>query len=83
MKWFRGNEMQANSFVHIPMYDYLSRPSLYQYSVLEILINKAFKYCIQLTSLSFLVNQPSHSWNMAIKNFTLKIQSQGHEWGQS
>ena len=33
---------------------------------------------IQLTSLSLQVNQLSHSQNMAIKNFTLKIQGQDH-----
>ena len=37
---------------------------------------------IQLTSLSLQVNQLSHSQNMAIKNFTLKIQGQDHGWGQ-
>ena len=38
---------------------------------------------IQLPSLSFPVNKRSYSWNIAIKNLTLKIQGQGHVWGQS
>ena len=41
------------------------------------------QHCIQLTSLSFQANWPCHSWNMAIKNLTLKIQGQGQGWGQS
>ena len=41
------------------------------------------QHCIQLTSISFHVNRPSHSYNMAIENLTLKIQGQSHGWGQS
>ena len=36
-----------------------------------------------LTSLSSHVNRQSHSWNTTFQNLTLKIQSQGHVWGQS
>ena len=32
------------------------------------------------TSLSFHVNQPSHSWDTTFQNLTLKIQGQGHGW---
>ena len=38
----------------------------------------------QLTSLSFHVNRPSHTWDTAAEHFqnlTLKIQGQGHGWG--
>ena len=36
-----------------------------------------------LTSLSFHVNRPSHSWDTAFQNLTLKIKGQGHGWGHS
>ena len=35
----------------------------------------------RLTSLSFHVNQASHSWVMTFENLTLKIKGQGHGWG--
>ena len=41
------------------------------------------QHYIQLTSLSFQVNEPSHSKNMATKMLTSKIKGQGHRWGQS
>ena len=37
----------------------------------------------RLTSLSFHVNLPSHSRDTTFQNLTLKIQGQGHVWGQS
>ena len=37
----------------------------------------------RLISRSFHVDRPSHSWDTAILNLTLKIQGQGHCWGQS
>ena len=37
----------------------------------------------RLTSLSFHVNRPSHSWDTTFQNLTLKIPGQGHGWGQS
>ena len=36
----------------------------------------------RLTSFSFHVNQPSHSWNTTFQNLTLKIQGQGHGRGE-
>ena len=41
------------------------------------------QHCIQLTSLSLKFNRPSHSQDMVIKISILKIQGQGHVWGQS
>ena len=37
----------------------------------------------QLTSLSFHVNRPSHSWDTTFSKFDFKIQGQGHGWCQS
>ena len=37
----------------------------------------------RLISLSFHVDQPSHSWDAAIKKSTFRIQGQGHGWRQS
>ena len=34
-----------------------------------------------LTSLSFYVNRPSHSWDTAFSKSTLKTQGQGYRWG--
>ena len=34
----------------------------------------------QLTSLSFHVNRPSHSWDTTFQNLTLKTQGKGHGW---
>ena len=36
----------------------------------------------QLISLSFNVDEPSHSYQQLLKNLTLKIQGQGHGWGE-
>ena len=36
----------------------------------------------QLISLSFEVHEPSHSYLLLLKNLTLKIQGQGHGWGE-
>ena len=36
----------------------------------------------RLTSLSFHVNRPSHSWDTTFSNLALKIQGQGHGWGE-
>ena len=36
----------------------------------------------RLTSLSFHVNPPSHSWDTTFSNLTLEIQGQGHGWGE-
>ena len=36
----------------------------------------------RLTSLSFHVNRPSHSWDMTFPNLTLRIQGQRHGWGE-
>ena len=36
----------------------------------------------QLISLSFDVDEPSHSYLLLLKNFTLKIQGQGYGWGE-
>ena len=36
----------------------------------------------QLTFCAFDINQNSHSWDVAISKFTLKIQDQVHGWGQ-
>ena len=35
----------------------------------------------RLTSLSFHVNRPSHSWHTASSKFDLEIKVQGHGWG--
>ena len=37
----------------------------------------------RLTFLSFHVNWPSHSWDTTFSKLALKIQGQGHGWGQS
>ena len=37
----------------------------------------------QLTSLSFRVNRPSHSWHTAFSKFDLEIKGQGHGWGNN
>ena len=37
----------------------------------------------RLTSLSFHVNRPSHSWDTAFSKFDLEIKGQGHGWGHS
>ena len=37
----------------------------------------------RLTSLSFHVNPPSHSWDTASSKFDLEIKVQGHGWGHS
>ena len=36
----------------------------------------------RLISLSFYVNRPSHSWDMSFSKSALKIQGQGHGWGE-
>ena len=36
----------------------------------------------RLTSLWFHVNRPSHSWVQHFQNLTLKIEGQGHGWGE-
>ena len=36
----------------------------------------------RLISLSFVVNEPSHSYIQLFKHLTLKIQGQGHGWGE-
>ena len=36
----------------------------------------------QLISRSFDVDEPSHSYLLLLKNLTLKIQGQGHDWGE-
>ena len=46
-------------------------------------INKVVVTSYRLTSLLFHVNRPSHSWDEIIfQNLTLKIQGQGHGWGE-
>ena len=35
-----------------------------------------------MVRVSFHIHRPSHSWNKAISNLTLKIQGQGHGYGQ-
>ena len=44
--------------------------------------NMGATFC-RLTSLSFHVNWPSHSWDTTFSKFDLKIQGQGYGWGQS
>ena len=36
----------------------------------------------RLTSLSFHVNRPSHSWDMTFSKFDLEKQGQAHGWGE-
>ena len=62
---------------------YLENPSSRSWVRSKFEINKVGVTSYRLTSLSFHFNRPSHSWDTTFQNLTLKIQGQGHGWGQS
>ena len=47
----------------------------------EVTVQSVGLASYRLTSLLFHVNRPSHSWDTAFSNLTLKIKGQGHGWG--